>query len=585
MAHNGAVRRLLSGLVMVSLLSVPCLATARAGASQMPRPTSTYEEGDDAAAHLFDPLTLVDVDITLSDEVVDALIADPYTYQSATLSMTVDGEVKGPYAVQLKLKGRWGSFRGLDGKAAFKVKIPSGAARTAFYGLKKFTFNNMVQDPSKTHEAMTYRLFRAMGIAAPRTGYARITVNGDLYGLYLNLETPDSVMLPHWFPSTQHLLEGSYWTDVVPGNEGAFEVDEGSESDFTDLTPFLDNQSEALTNSQWWTGFQAMADEEQMTTMWAVEMFVGHWDGYAHTIWNNYYIHSDASDQWSMLPWGTDQTWSDRLSFFATSGRASLFRRCMAVADCKAMYTRNLQEVSETFATLDLSDMADDIGEVIDDALVEDPRKEHDYGYALAVRDSDEDFMEVRADDVEGALRRLVPSQPAVALSQSASRAVFTPRSGGGGAATRLRYEFISRVGDGEYSEPSVMSGSAIRITMNAGETRRVKVREVNKFGYGPWSTEVIARYRVLPTNPTLEFERSSPSKVQVSWTAVDPVGTRVNRYEVGVSVNGRSWTTARSTSTSLLLNHTADQSRYYRVRVSTNRGYTDWTIIGPIEV
>ena len=47
-----------------------------------------------------------------------------------------------------------------------------------------------------------------------------------------------------------------------------------------------------------------------MTRMWAVERYLGHWDGY--TTKNNYYLVSDPSGRFQMLPWGTDQTWVER---------------------------------------------------------------------------------------------------------------------------------------------------------------------------------------------------------------------------------------------------------------------------------
>ncbi len=37
-----------------------------------------------------------------------------------------------------------------------------------------------------------------------------------------------------WFASTQHLYEGE-WADAVPGGEGELQVEEGSETDRSDL--------------------------------------------------------------------------------------------------------------------------------------------------------------------------------------------------------------------------------------------------------------------------------------------------------------------------------------------------------------
>ena len=100
------------------------------------------------------------------------------------------------------------SFRPLTGKAAFKVKFDKFVEEPALPGLEKMTLNNMVQDPSMIHETLAYEAFRAAGVPAPRTGYAFVTVNGEDYGLYLDIESLDEVSLPHWFASTKAPLRG-----------------------------------------------------------------------------------------------------------------------------------------------------------------------------------------------------------------------------------------------------------------------------------------------------------------------------------------------------------------------------------------
>src|SRR4051812_48501486 len=97
----------------------------------------------DEAAWMFDPSVVVQIDLGLSEESIAALEADPYTYVPATFAMSYGEKHYGPSAITLKLKGKQGSFRRLSGKAAFKLKFPSGARPD---GLKKLTLNNMVQD-------------------------------------------------------------------------------------------------------------------------------------------------------------------------------------------------------------------------------------------------------------------------------------------------------------------------------------------------------------------------------------------------------------------------------------------------------
>ena len=326
----------------------------------------------DEAAWMFDPLVMVDVNLTIPQTSMDQIPSNmdaerPYVPATFTMTYSVDGNVVksyGPWAITLKVKGMYGSFRSLPNgeKAGLKLKFPSGRRPD---GLKKFTLNNMVQDGTMVHEALSYEVFRAMGVAAPRTGYARVTINGVYFGIYLNLETPDTVSLPRWFPTTGHLYEGSYggwWGDVGDAFSGHYEVDEGSEADRTDLQTLLDTARN--TTPGWYARMEPIANLEQMTRMWACEWFTGHWDGYSQFITNNYYLHSDASGRFSMMPWGTDQTftWANR---FDESGDHFIFNNCMRDPIGRAMYTDALQEIAAIWEDLELESRADEIYQLV----------------------------------------------------------------------------------------------------------------------------------------------------------------------------------------------------------------------------
>ena len=174
-------------------LTLACLLVTLAG-------VRSTVAADDAAGWMFDPRVVVRIDLDLSGEAMTALGAEPDEYVPATFTLSYGRRSYGPWTVSLRLKGGIGSFRPLAGKPGFKLKFPAGARPD---GLKKLTLNNMVQDWSKLHEVVSYELFRAMDVAAPRTGYATVTVNGEPYGLYLNVEKLDAVGLSRRYPTTQ----------------------------------------------------------------------------------------------------------------------------------------------------------------------------------------------------------------------------------------------------------------------------------------------------------------------------------------------------------------------------------------------
>ena len=329
-----------------------------------PAPTRAVDD----AKWMFDPAVTVQVSLTIPDSSMEQISCDmgaerPYVPATFTMTYAKPGQptkTYGPSAITVKVKGQYGSFRCLPAgeKAGLKLKFPSGARPD---GLKKLTLNNMVQDGSMVREVLSYEAFRSLGVAAPRTGYAQVTINGTYRGIFLNVETMDSVALPRWYPTTQHLYEGSYgswWGDVGDAFSGHYEVDEGSEDVRTDLQTLLDTARNL--DSGWYARMDPLADLDQMTKMWAAEWFLGHWDGYSQFITNNYYLHADASGRFTMMPWGTDQAfqWAER---YDGSGEHFLFNGCVQDPICHGQYVDALAFIAGRWSSWRLERRADTV--------------------------------------------------------------------------------------------------------------------------------------------------------------------------------------------------------------------------------
>ena len=273
--------------------------------------------------------------MTLPQEGIEGLEAEPFEYQGGgTVVVTpTDGTPGGKGTpsktfqnVEIKLKGKpQGSFEDLDHKAAFKLKFKKAEP---FFGLRKLTLNNMTQDPSMIHESLAYTAFAAAGVPASRSGYAYVWLNGEKLR-----PPPQSRVARHRLAAEdlRHALRRRNPAPLrgqrirrrlLPGKESRFEVDEG-EDDTSDLTALI-AAVDAAAADPLPPSLSTLVDLDEMTRMWGVEKYIGHWDGYAgegipgeeefneHRP-NNYYLYSDPSGRFSMLPWGTDQTWDERV--------------------------------------------------------------------------------------------------------------------------------------------------------------------------------------------------------------------------------------------------------------------------------
>ncbi|MCC7108518.1 MAG: CotH kinase family protein, partial [Deltaproteobacteria bacterium] len=300
------------------------------------------------------------VRLTVAVDDQATLEAAPYEWVPASFAATVDEggtpASDAPLSVAIRIKGKLGSFRGCPfscgDKSSFKIDFNQVVAGQQWRRIEKLNLNNQVQDPARTHEWLAYEVFREAGVPAPRTGYAQLFVNDEDFGLYALVEDRDDPFLDNHYPQgTRALFEGEYGQDLFPGGAGDFDLDEGEETDRLALGELIDAIEVAPV-----TGFHAALagrlDWSEVLPMMATEIFIGHWDGYAPTR-NNYFLHVDDLDRWTLLPWGTDQTFADAWPLF--DGNGLLMQRCRADEVCLAAYTAALRNVAAATAARDFA--------------------------------------------------------------------------------------------------------------------------------------------------------------------------------------------------------------------------------------
>ena len=335
--------RLLSKLVLALSLIATNFSVSPAEAK------SSFIEGSDPAAVMFDPTKVNRIELTMSNEDFDSLKSPNVSWnfegdwRSSKMTAYINNEIYGPYQVGVHLKGAWGSWRDVTGKAGFKIKMDAFVPKQTLLGVSRLTLNNMVQDGSYIHEALSYKLMRSAGVPAPRTGYAIVNLNGIDYGLHLNVETVNKQMLSRWGVTSQHLYKGGVPTfpDFTPGREVEYNLQSGDPADTSDLTKFI--QVNQLNGDEWWGNMLQIADMDEILKVWALELYVQHWDGYVVNL-NNYFINFDKSGKASMYSWGTDQTWGGYLDFF--NYRGLMPSKCLGSPQCSEAYLQVLARIA-----------------------------------------------------------------------------------------------------------------------------------------------------------------------------------------------------------------------------------------------
>jgi hypothetical protein len=365
-----------SGLMLLSV-SQPALADQPVSGI-----TSTeYNEGADKAAPFYNPLAVSNIKLTLPDASFNELNNNPGTtvYQHAAVTITTaDGVVTNFADIGVRLKGQ-ATRVNLYGKAPLKLKFDQFVPGQKFMGLTRMTLNSMVQDPSYVHEDMTYRIYRAMGVVAPRTTYSWVTLNGQDFGLYMNIETVDSQMLKRW-TTPKHLYSSNcYGADMTPWQSGCYDTNYG-DADRTDL-----NSAVAVSNldgADWWAAVNQVANMTEVINLMATDIFTSNWDGYTDVVQNNYYIVFDNTGKLSLIPWGEDGTFpmdpSAQLDWLGqgpafrnwSNSRSVMLRKCVAYDPCKALLIQAEVAAKNTVARLDMVGQKNKIAAVINEAYI-----------------------------------------------------------------------------------------------------------------------------------------------------------------------------------------------------------------------
>ena len=312
---------------------------------------------------LFDSERVLQVDITMDDEDWDSLryqsrsivgelsgdcrsgpFKGDYTYFPATID--IDGESASN--IGIRKKGFIGSQS--TEKPGFRINLDEYVEDTKLFCTDNITLNNSVQDPSLMRQCLTYKVFQDAGIAAPRCSFARVSMNGQDLGIYVNIEPVKKKFLRENFSDDEGDLYEGTLTDFEQSWYSTFDP----KTDETDLAlgPIrsladdLEDSSDELE-----TILRRHFDYDQLLTFLSAEVWTGHWDGYGGNQ-NNFYVYRDTeADKLSFIPWGADGTMNldqnrEDETWFPT--QAYLVQRILSDESVAEQWFRRLGELRDT---------------------------------------------------------------------------------------------------------------------------------------------------------------------------------------------------------------------------------------------
>ena len=304
----------------------------------------------------------------------------------------------------VRYRARGGVWRYAMGKNMWKFDLPSDhhlQAQDDFgnpYPVpwSKVNLRSCIQQGNYGHrgeqgmfEAVGFRLFNLAGVAAPRTHWIQLRIvteveestadqyAGDFWGLYLAIENEDKSFL-----KTHGLPDGNIYK-MAGDSGGLSHHGAGAATNRSDLDRFLSAYTGGNPSEEWWRANLNLASYDSYR---AICECIHHYD---ISDGKNYdYYLNPLSQQWQVLPWDIDLTWSDNMY---GGGEEPFKSRVLSRPVFGRDYQNRLREIRDLlFNPEQAGQVIDECASVIWDSagapsMVEADRRKWDYHPVMAM--------------------------------------------------------------------------------------------------------------------------------------------------------------------------------------------------------
>ncbi len=295
------------GLALVVVIAVGRCGPAdegSTGANEMCDPANAAQ-----SAELMVQASVPTYEISMAQESLDKLYADPWSGKYRDAQVTIGGETFADATVRF----RGHSARNFD-KKSWKVKF---AKDNQFndpdwgYSRKVINLNAEYTDPTLMREKLSYDLMAELGMMAPRARFARLVVNDEYQGLFVDVENPRSDFFEHHGLNDKGGLYQAYESQLKPLSsvadyDGPFEKKLQEDEPWDDLDKLAHDLAD-LPGAQAYQALGELVDEETMARFMVANVLINQTD-HLH---KNYLLYHDhlSTGKWFVVPWDHDLTW------------------------------------------------------------------------------------------------------------------------------------------------------------------------------------------------------------------------------------------------------------------------------------
>ena len=184
---------------------------------------------------------VINIDITCDESDWQEMLSNAQSKPYISVDMNINGETFENVGIKPKGNSSLTQVVSSDSdRYSFKIKFDKYNKEQTCYGLDKLVLNSNYSDNTLMKEYISYDMMREMGVECPLVSYAKITVNGEYWGLYLALEAYDHSFLERNYGTT----DGNLYNvkSVEAGGKGGMNP--------PDMPEMTDENGETVTMSE-----------------------------------------------------------------------------------------------------------------------------------------------------------------------------------------------------------------------------------------------------------------------------------------------------------------------------------------------
>jgi hypothetical protein len=199
-------------------------------------------------------------------------------------------------------------------KKPFKFKFDEYRSKQSCFGVTRLNFSNGVKDPSFMREKLAYDVLRTI-LPSPRAAFAVVSVDGDMLGLYTQVEQVDKKFLARHFEDNDFNLYKAADIGATLEYRGAGADDYKRElelktnektDDWSRLIAMIDALSHTTADA-FVKRVGALLDLDNSIRMNAFNMAASHFDSYTGSGRNVYLYDDQSTGRFVFIPWDANE--------------------------------------------------------------------------------------------------------------------------------------------------------------------------------------------------------------------------------------------------------------------------------------